>query len=71
MKRSLTSGTFAEQYEVCLDYRKPDGLWVCSHLEHVAVPCRHGVNEKNNHAAAEAVARRRYPGCRINRVTYC
>jgi hypothetical protein len=64
-------GTFGEQYEVSLDYQKPDGCWVCSHQEHVSVPVAHGVNEKNNHAAAEAIARQRYPKCRINSVTYC
>jgi hypothetical protein len=64
-------GTFGEQYEVSLDYRKPDGYWVCSHKEHVTVPVVHGVNEKKNHAAAEAIAKQRYPKCRINSVTYC
>ena len=63
--------TFGEQYEVSLDYQKPDGYWVCSHLEHVSVPVKHGVNEKNNHAAAEAIAKQRFPKCRINSVTYC
>lgn len=64
-------GTFGEQYEVSLDYRKPDGYWVCSHREYVSVPVKHGVNEKNNHAAAEVIAKQRYPKCRINSVTYC
>lgn len=64
-------GTFVEQYEVSLDYKKPDGYWVCSHREHVSVPVKHGVNEKNNHAAAEAIAKQRYPKCKINSVTYC
>lgn len=64
-------GTFSEQYEVSLDYRKPDGYWVFSHKEHVSVPVKHGVNEKNNHAAAESIAMQRHPKCRINSVTYC
>jgi hypothetical protein len=64
-------GIFGEQYEVSIDYQKPDGYWVCSHKEVVILEVRHGVNEKNNHAAAEAIAKRRYPKCRINSVTYC
>ena len=64
-------GTFGEQYEVSLDYKKPDGYWVCSHYELVVVRVHHGVNEKNNHAEAEAIAKQRYPNCRINSVTYC
>jgi len=62
---------FSEEYEVSLDYKKPDGYWVCSHKETVSVPVRHGVNEKNNHSEAEAIAKERYPGCKINSVTYC
>ena len=64
------SNTFGEQYEVSLDYQKPDGYWVCNHKEHVVVQAEHGVNEKNNHEAAEAIAFRRYNKCRINSVTY-
>jgi hypothetical protein len=63
-------GTFGEQYEVSLDYQKPDGYWVCSHREHVSVPVYYGVNERNNHAEAEAIAKQRYPKCIINSVTY-
>lgn len=65
------SKTFQEQYEVSLDYQKEDGYWVHSHKEHVEVPVERGVNEKNNHEAAAEIARQRYPGCRINCVTYC
>lgn len=65
------SHTFGEQYEVSLDYQKTDGYWVCSHHEHVSVPVTNGVSEKNNHAAAAAIAKQKYPKCRINSVTYC
>ena len=72
-RRSLKRlvGHFGEQYEVSLNYKKPDGYWVQSHIEHVVVRVKHGVNEKNNHAAAEAIAKQRYPKCKINSVTYC
>ena len=62
---------FNEQYEVSLDYQKPDGYWVSSHKEHVTVQVAHGVCDKRGHAAAEAIAKQRYPNCRINSVTYC
>jgi len=65
------SDTFGEQYEVCLDYQKPDGFWVMNHKEEVRVQVCRGVNEKDNHVAAEEIARQRFPGCRINCVTYC
>jgi hypothetical protein len=59
------------QYEVSLDYRKPDGYWVVNHLHPVKVRVHISGNEKNKHAEAEAIARRDFPRCRINSVTYC
>lgn len=70
-KKKITPKTFGEQYEVSLDYQKADGYWVFSHIEHVRVQVTHGVNEKNNHEAAAAIAKKLYPKCRINCVTYC
>jgi hypothetical protein len=62
---------FEELYQVSLDYQKADGYWVCSHKEDVLVSVEHGMTEKDNHAAAEAIAKTRYPRCRINGATYC
>lgn len=69
--KEYISRYFHEQYEVNLDYLKPDGYWAMSHIETVFVPVKHGVNEKNNHDKAEQIARQKYPNCRINCVTYC
>jgi hypothetical protein len=56
-----------EAYLVKLDYRKPDGYWVCSHEEEfypvVSKP-------KCNHEKAEKLAKEKYPGCKIITVTY-
>jgi hypothetical protein len=71
VKTKTTPGTFSEQYVVSLDYKKPDGYWVRNHKEPVSVQVQHGVNEKNNHAKAEAIAKSRFPGCQINYATYC
>lgn len=62
--------TITEDYEVRLDYQKPDGYWVFSHRERVTVQSMHGVDEKDNHAAAEAVAKQKFPGCRVSCVKY-
>lgn len=70
-KKKITPKTFGEQYEVSLDYQKDDGHWVSSHKEIVSVQVTHGVNEKNNHELAAAIARKLYPKCKINCVTYC
>lgn len=70
VKKNKNKDTFGEQYEVSLDYKKPDGYWVMSHKEFVVVPVRHGVNEKCNHDKAKEIAKQRFPGCRINCVTY-
>jgi hypothetical protein len=69
MKQGIN--TFMEQYQVSIDYQKPDGYWVCSHKEYIFVPVEFGVNEKNNHDKAAAMVKKLYPGCRINSVTYC
>lgn len=61
---------FFESYIVSLDYRKPDGYWVSSHKEDVSLEYSESTR-KNNHSKAEAIAMQRYPGCRINSVTYC
>ncbi len=67
----LRRTTFSEQYEVCLDYKKPDGYWVCNHKEQVGIQTKHGENEKCQHDKAMAMALEKFPGCRINSVTYC
>lgn len=64
------TSTFGELYIVSLDYQTPDGYWINSHKEDVLVKVRHGVNEKNNHTKAVGIAKKRFPGCRINGVTY-
>ena len=70
-RKPKQSTHFDEQYEVSLDYQKPDGYWVCSHLLHVWVPVKHGVNEKRNHHLAEQEALRQFPNAKINQVYYC
>lgn len=70
-KKKKPSDIFQEEYLVNLDYQKPDGFWVCSHIDYVYVTVRHGVNEKDNHAEAEAIAKKKYKICKINRVIYC
>lgn len=69
-KKGTPPATFGEQYEVSLDYQRPDGFWAHSHKHFVRVFIKHGVNEKNNHEAAKEIAQRDFPGCRINSVTY-
>lgn len=63
--------TFTEEYIVTVDYQQPDGYWRMSHRESVYISVRHGHNEKNNHEAAMAQARLRFPGCRIRGAMYC
>ena len=70
-RKRKQSDIFYEQYNVILDYKKPDGYWVCSHVESVAVPYTPGVNMKNNHDKAEQMARKLFPGCEIRSVIYC
>lgn len=53
-----------------LDYLKPDGYWVCSHKEEFYVTVTHDRRAKCNHQEAEDAAKKKYPGCRINCVTY-
>lgn len=60
-----------ELYRVKLDYPKPDGLWVHSHVEEVPVELPPGAPEKCNHSLAEQAAKKKFPGCRIVTVTYC
>jgi hypothetical protein len=69
----LKKTIFNDQYEVSLDYKKPDGYWVISHKEHVSIPLvgRLAANEKGNHPEAARIAKLRFPGCRINSVSYC
>jgi hypothetical protein len=71
MSKKLKDQIFKESYEVSLDYKKPDGYWVCSHKEYVLVPVVHGMREKDNHDEAGEIARKLYSECRINSVTYC
>lgn len=71
LKESLSGNTFGEEYLVNLDYKKPDGYWVIGHEETVVVRVEHGVNEKNNHDEAKAIAKSRFKECRINKVNYC
>lgn len=67
----LDLGThFLEDYRVKINRRKPDGYWVIGEVVTVKVPLRWGEPEKVNHDRAEALARKRYPGCEIVRVTY-
>jgi hypothetical protein len=68
---SKSFATFGEEYEISLDYQKSDGYWVMSHLILVSVPVVYGINEKDNHDKAEAIAKKLYPNCKINKIVYC
>jgi len=64
---------FTEQYEVSIDYKKPDGYWAMSHKVHINIPLV-GVaaeNEKGNHDLAVKVVKQMFPNCLVNSVTYC
>ena len=68
-KKGFKNKTWGDQYEVNLDYRKPDGYWVHSHIELVRVPLPWEAIGKNKHAEAERLAKQKFPGCKINSVT--
>lgn len=60
----------SEQYIVKLNYQKPDGYWVVGHEEEVSVLVNHKMQEKNNHDAAEVLAKLKFPGCHIVSISY-
>lgn len=62
--------TFDEQYEVSLDYQKPEGSWVHNAKLLVTVSVVHKADEKCNHDKAAQIASEKYKGCRINSVKY-
>ncbi len=69
--RGFDSGThFLEDYRVKINRQKPDGFRVIGEVVTVEVPPRWGEPEKVNHDRAEALARKRCPGCEIVRATY-
>ena len=61
---------FLEHYLVKLNYQKPDGYWVVGHEEEVLVPVNHKMVEKGNHNWAAEMAKQKFPGCQIVRVSY-
>ena len=63
------SKTWGDQYEVSLNYKKPDGYWVNSHIELVCVPLPWEARGGNKHDEAERIAKKKFPGCKINSVT--
>ena len=66
----MSTDIFNEHYEVCFSYAGYD-KWAIRRFVSIFVPCERGVNEKNNHAKAEEMAKIKFPGCKILSVDCC
>lgn len=60
---------YHDEYLVKIDYPRPDGYWVCSHEAIIEVPVPWDAEDGGRHEEARQIARKKWPGCHIKKVT--